>query len=174
MTRQELGVFEDDHRSRMHAEKTLKKEVSWASSEQMDDIDDDPKAVSARAASAYRHSDMGRTEAMSNPTRLNVMQNGKEYSLSEHQTEKNLSKGGDFMSYETDFPKPVRQMLERGSLALTELEEGSSGTFELEQGKEINVVAGKHTSSKTFGMDLEHGVTPLRPLTREHLDIDGY
>ena len=94
MTKQELGVFEDDHRSqagadalalldaRMHAEKTLKKEVSWASSEYMDDIDDDPKAVSARAASAYRHSDMGRTEAMSNPTRLNVMQDGKEYSLS--------------------------------------------------------------------------------------------
>ena len=78
------------------------------------------------------------------------------------------------MSYETDFPKPVRQMLERGSLALTELEEGSSGTYELEEGREVHVVAGKHTSSDTFGMDMGHGVTPLKPLTQEHLNVEDH
>ena len=77
------------------------------------------------------------------------------------------------MSNETDFSKPVQQMLERGILALTELEEGSSGTFELEEGKEVHVIAGKHIKAKTYGLDLSHGVTPLKPLTSEHLNTEN-
>lgn len=76
MSQVELGMFEDDYRSQAGAEALAlldaqmqashpspKRETSWASSEYMDGLDNDPMTVAARAAvraertfDAYRQS----------------------------------------------------------------------------------------------------------------------
>lgn len=87
---EKLGVFEEDPASRAGADAlelleaqmqadNKAKNVSWASSEYMDDIDDDPKAVSTRAAiKQERTFDAYRQGGAWN------MQEGQEYSPHEH------------------------------------------------------------------------------------------